>query len=292
MPAFAARRPQHTTTGSGRTGVTRREVLRAFAAVGVGTAVGTSAHGYLYERHKIDVTRTAVTVSGLPEPLVGVRMGFLTDLHRSATVPGELIQSAVRLMMHERPDIIVLGGDYVTYGDRRFVEPVADDLAPLSAPHGVFGVLGNHDDDRDMPAALAERGIEVLRDARTRLTIRGEALDLLGIRYWTRRIADISRLARGAAPATVLLAHTPSRLTEAAALGLPLMLSGHTHGGQVVLPGLGPVAARNFPIVSGHGRRENTSAFVSRGVGTVYVPIRIACPPEIAVVTLKMTETA
>jgi predicted MPP superfamily phosphohydrolase len=70
------------------------------------------------------------------------------------------------------------------------------------------------------------------------------------------------------------------------------MLSGHTHGGQVVLPGLGAVAARNFPIVAGHGRRENTTAFVSRGVGTVYVPIRVGCPPEVAVLTLKPPEVA
>ena len=160
-------------------------------------------------------------------------------------------------------------------------------LAPLSAPHGVFAVLGNHDDDRDMPAALATRGIEVLRDARTRLTMRGETLDILGIRYWTRRLSDLTRLARGAAPATMFVAHTPARLTEAAQLGLPMMLSGHTHGGQVVLPGLGAVAARQFPIIAGHGSLENTSAFVSRGVGTVYVPVRSGCPPEVAILTLK-----
>jgi hypothetical protein len=267
--------------------MSRREALRALAAVTVGTAVGTSAHGYLYERHRIEVTRTGVSLSGLPEALSGLRIGFITDLHRSATVPHDLVQSAVQLLMNETPDLIVLGGDYISFADRRFMGVVADDLAGLSAPHGVFGVLGNHDDDRDMPAALEARGIEVLRDARTRLAIRGESLDLIGIRYWTRRMADISRLARGSAPATVLLSHTPSRLVEASALGLPLMLSGHTHGGQVVLPGLGAIAARSFPIVAGSGRRENTSAFVSRGVGTVYLPVRVSCPPEVVVLTLE-----
>jgi hypothetical protein len=126
----------------------------------------------------------------------------------------------------------------------------------------------------------------MLLDARTRLTIRGEPLDLIGIRYWTRRMADIARLSRGAAVASILLAHTPARLTEAAALSIPLMLSGHTHGGQLVLPGLGAVAARNFPIVAGLGQRENTTGVVSRGIGTVYMPVRIACPPEVAVLTL------
>jgi uncharacterized protein len=266
--------------------LSRREWLRALAAVGIGAAAGGGAHGFWYERHHLEITRTTATLSGLPEALTGLRVGFLTDFHRSATVPHELIANAVATLMAERPDLIVLGGDYVTDKDRRFVGPVADALAPLSAEHGVFGILGNHDDDRDVPAGLADRGIEMLKDARTRLTIRGESLDLIGIRYWTRRMPEIVRVVRGAAPAAILLAHTPARLTEAAALGIPLMLSGHTHGGQVVLPGLGAIAARNFPIVAGLGQRENTTAFVSRGVGTVYLPIRIACPPEVALLTL------
>jgi predicted MPP superfamily phosphohydrolase len=271
-------------------GVTRRHVLRALAAIGVGAATGTAAHGFLYGRHHVDVTRTVVRMSGLPDALSGLRLGFISDLHRSATVPHALAERAVQLLMAERPDLVILGGDYVTYGDRQFVGPAAEVLGLLNAPHGVFGVLGNHDDDRDMPAALGARGIEMLRDERTRITIKGEPLDLIGIRYWTRRLADIARLARGAAPAAILLAHTPVRLTEAAALNLPLMLSGHTHGGQVVLPFVGAVAARNFPVIAGTGHRENTTVFVTRGVGTVYIPIRVACPPEVALLTLRPSE--
>jgi predicted MPP superfamily phosphohydrolase len=84
-----------------------------------------------------------------------------------------------------------------------------------------------------------------------------------------------------------LLAHDPRRLDEAVALNVPLVLSGHTHGGQVVLPGLGAVAAKKFPVVAGVGLRNDTSIFVSRGVGTVYVPYRLNCPPDVSVVTLK-----
>ena len=279
--------------------VTRRDVLKGLVAVGVGTATGAAAHGFLYERHHIDVTRTTLRVAGLPETLAGLRVGFMTDLHRSSTVSHELIETAAGLLMAERPELIVLGGDYVTWGgdrfasgDRHFVEPAAEAIRALSAPNGVFGVLGNHDDDRDMPAAMAARGFEILRDARTRITIRGEPLDLIGIRYWTTRGRDIATVARGAGKASILLAHNPSRLKEAAALSLPLMLSGHTHGGQIVLPGFGAVAARNFPIVAGEGSRDTTTAFVSRGVGTVYVPIRVNCPPEVALLTLQPAETA
>jgi predicted MPP superfamily phosphohydrolase len=194
---------------------------------------------------------------------------------------------AVQLVMHQRPDLIVLGGDYVTWGERAYVRPVAELLAPLTAPNGVFAILGNHDDDRDMPAALAARGFTVLKDQRTRIVVRGEPLEIAGIRFWTRRASDIARVLRRATDTVLLLAHDPRRLTEAAALDVPAVLSGHTHGGQVVVPGFGAIARREFPVVAGLGRRENTNIFVSRGVGTVYVPIRINCPPEVAIVTLR-----
>ena len=92
---------------------------------------------------------------------------------------------------------------------------------------------------------------------------------------------------RDRSPATILLAHDPRRLVEAAALNIPLVLSGHTHGGQVVLPAVGPVAARKFPVIEGIARRDRTSIFVSRGVGTIYVPVRLNCPPEAVVLTLQ-----
>jgi len=272
---------------SDRRAPSRRDVLKTAAAAGIGLITGAAAHGFLYERHQIEVTRETLRVSGLPDAHGGLRIGFLSDIHRSQTVPHAMIDTAVRLLMAERPDLIVLGGDYVTWGDRRYVAASAEALAPLSAPHGVFAVLGNHDDDRDMPAALTARGFAVLRDARTQVAIRNEPLDFVGIRFWTRRVEDLTRLLRGASSNVILLAHTPKRLIEAAALSVPLMLSGHTHGGQIVLPGVGAFAAREFPVVAGSGRRDNTAVFVSRGIGTVYLPIRLNCPPEVAVLTLQ-----
>jgi uncharacterized protein len=275
--------PRFTPAG----GFSRRDLLKGLTVAGIGAATGTLAHGYLYERHHIELTRETLYISGLPAALAGLTIGLLTDLHRSQTVAHEMVTRAAAMIMAERPDLVVLGGDYVTWGDRRYVAPVAEALSELTAPHGVFAILGNHDDDRDMPTALSAHGFTVLRDARTRLSIRGETLDIAGIRYWTRKVSDIAHVLRGASPATILLAHTPMRLVEAAAFAVPLMLSGHTHGGQIVLPGLGAIAAREFPIVAGMGRRDNTTAFVSRGVGTVYVPVRLNCPPEVALLTLE-----
>ena len=270
----------------------RRTVLKGLAAAGLGAAGGAGGYGFLYGRHELSVTRATVPVAGLPSTLAGLRIGLLTDVHRSRWVSHEDIAAAVGALMQEHPDLIVLGGDYVTWGDRDYVEPSADALAPLTAPQGVFGILGNHDDDHQMPLALAKRGIQVLKDARTRLIVRGEIVDLVGIRFWTKRAVDIASLTRGAAGTVVLLAHDPRRLIEAAGLDIPLVLSGHTHGGQVVLPGLGAIAAQKFPVIAGIGRRGNTTMFVSRGLGTVYVPVRINCPPEVAVLTLVRDDSS
>ena len=267
--------------------VTRRAALKALAASGVGALTGAGAYGFLYGRHDLEVTRTPLPVLGLPAPLSGFRVGLLTDIHRSRWVSHEDVARAVAALMNERPDLIVLGGDFVTWGDRAYVEASAEALAQLSAPDGVFGILGNHDDDHDIPNALTARGVQMLKDARTTITVRGQSVDLVGIRYWTRRGADISALLRGAAGFIVLLAHDPRRLAEAAGLNVPLVLSGHTHGGQVVLPGLGAVAAQKFPVVAGIGQRARTTMFVSRGIGTVYVPVRVNCPPEVAILTLQ-----
>ena len=272
--------------------VSRRAAVKGVLATAIGTVTGGVVYGVAYERHHLGVTRVNLPVSGLPHALDGLRIGFVTDIHHSEMVPADDVRAAVDLVMRERPELIVLGGDYVTWGDRDFVGPVAELLSPLTAPHGVFAILGNHDNDRDMPAALAAKHITVLRDARTRLEIRGEGLELAGIRFWTRRAEDIGRVLRRARGTVLLLAHDPRRLTEAASLHVPAVLSGHTHGGQVVVPGFGAVARRNFPIVSGTGSRGDTSIFVSRGVGTVYVPVRINCPPEIAMVTLKSRQPA
>jgi predicted MPP superfamily phosphohydrolase len=294
-PAATSRREYHVTEEMARWSQdqsarapepTRRRFLRTLVAAGVGIGAGGGAHGYLYERHRVGLTKADVPVAGLPAPLEGLRVALLTDLHLSAMVPARDIEHAVALVAAERPDLIVLGGDYVTEKDRQFMAPCAELLAPLVAPAGVFAALGNHDDEVEMVAQLRKRGIQVLDDARTTIQVRGEKIEMVGLKFWTRQTADITRLLRGATGWTMLLAHDPRRFGQATALNIPLMLSGHTHGGQIVLPALGALAARKFPIAEGLGVAENTAAFVSRGVGTVYVPCRINCPPEVALLTL------
>jgi predicted MPP superfamily phosphohydrolase len=266
---------------------TRRTALKGMLATTVGAVTGATVYGIGYERHQLGVTEETIAVRGLPSSWDGRRIALLTDIHHSALVPADDVEQAVALANAQKPDLIVLGGDYVTNGDRDFAEPVAELLAPLQAPLGVFAILGNHDDDRDVPAALSRRGITVLRDQMKSVMLRGEGIELAGIRFWTREQPRIESIIKDARNPVILLAHDPRRLTEASALNVPAVLSGHTHGGQVVLPGLGAPAARKFPVVEGLASMGDTTLFVSRGVGTVYLPVRINCPPEIAVITLR-----
>lgn len=269
-------------------GVTRREFLRSATAISVGAFAGTAAYGVAYERHQLSLIQRDLAVRGLPPALDGLRIGMITDVHHSAVVSADDVIHAVNQLKEAAPDIVVLGGDYVSFFDRGYIGPVAELLTPLAhAPHGSFAVLGNHDDEREMPAALAKRGFTVLKDQRTALTIKGDRLDIAGIRFWTRTPGEIAAVLKGTGGTTILLAHDPRRLEEAAALDVQLVLSGHTHGGQVLVPAVGPIAGRKFPVLAGYATKENTAIFVSRGVGTVYVPLRINCPPDVAVLTLR-----
>ena len=267
--------------------ISRRTAIKTVIATTVGSATAGLTYGAAFERHRIGMTSTTLPVAGLPRALDGLRISLITDIHHSRIVPASDVVQAIELAMSARPDLIVLGGDYVTFGDRAFVGPVAELLGSLQAPHGVFAVLGNHDDDRDMAAALAAKGFTVLKDQRTQVTIRNETLTLAGIRFWTRRAENIARVVNGAEGTVLLLAHDPRRLVEAANLKVPAVLSGHTHGGQIIVPGVGAIARRSFPVLSGLGQQGDTSIFVSRGVGTIYVPVRINCPPEVALLTLR-----
>jgi hypothetical protein len=265
------------------TGIARRTFLKGLIAAGVGGVAGVGADGYLYGRHALGMTQATVPVARLPEALSGLRVGFLTDVHRSRWVSADDVAHAVTLLMDARPDLIVLGGDYVTRGDREYVGPSAEALARLSAPNGVFAILGNHDDDHDMAVALSAQRIEVLKDARTRVTIRNEPLELVGIRFWTRRAYDIEPLLRGATGTVVLLAHDPRRLVEAESLNIPLVLSGHTHGGQITLARLHEITLGK---IGGHKylhglygtRRPNGNGgavYVGAGIGAAVMPLRI-----------------
>jgi predicted MPP superfamily phosphohydrolase len=265
--------------------LSRRRALRILAAGGAG-ALGLATYGFGVERRRITTTRETVPLPGLPPALDGLRIGLLTDLHYGSLTGAEIVSAAGNRLREEGPDLIVLAGDYVTSMDRESVPGCADALGELRAPLGVFAVLGNHDPESVVRAVFTVKGITVLRDEHVELKVRDERIALGGLRYWSRSRSDVERAFRGGRGFPILVAHDPRRVRLARAAEIPLVLSGHTHGGQIYVPGVGARGSGRFPVLQGLAREGQTSLFVSRGVGTVVLPVRFGCPPEVAILTL------
>jgi predicted MPP superfamily phosphohydrolase len=243
------------------------------------------------------ITDQRVWLSGLPEAFRGFRILQLSDIHHSLFVPRDQVAMAVDLANRLKPDLIALTGDFVTYS-RASIEPVAEILGGLRARAGVVAVLGNHDfrvDAKVIEQALRRRRIEVLRNRHIRLTENGETLHVAGVDDYGYG-ADLESALRGVpegAP-TVLLAHNPRLVVLAACHGVGLMLSGHTHGGQVNVPLLGTVYGRSpeqLRYKIGWDRLGETQIYVSRGIGTIVLPWRFRCPAEIACLELEPHST-
>jgi len=241
-----------------------------------------------------EITQTDVWLNRLSPAHDGLRIAQLTDLHHSLFTPLEEIQRAVHLTNHLRPDVVALTGDYVTLSPA-YIWPVARALGKLRARLGVFAILGNHDfrvDPEEITRALRAQRIHVLRNAHCALRSRSGNLWVAGVDDLWWEAADI-RAALRSIPARdpkILLCHNPLGIHMAAAHGIDLMLSGHTHGGQVRLPMFGSVYGRSKlgeRFVEGWNRLDGTQIYVSRGIGKVLVPVRFGCPSEIALLRLR-----
>ena len=149
-------------------GVTRRDFLRSATAISVGALAGVGAYGVAYERHQIDRIVRDYRVRGLPPALDGLRIGMITDVIAARVVSADDVDRAVTLLMEAAPDIIVLGGDYVTWFDRDYVGPVAELLAPLAAPQGSSPCSAITTTITTCRLRSRRRGFTVLKDPRTR----------------------------------------------------------------------------------------------------------------------------
>jgi len=212
----------------------------------------------------------------------------LSDIHHGLYLSLLKVEGAVEATNALGADLIVLTGDFVTFS-RDYVRPMARALGQLRAPLGVFAVLGNHDywaGAELVTRELQRCGIRVLRNSHAILKRGSDRLCLVGVDD-LRYNCDLKRALRGAprgAP-KVLLSHNPAIIGQAARFGLDLVLSGHTHGGQVRLPVLGSVYRRRRYTI-GWDRLHDTQIYVCRGLGKSIVPFRIGCPPEIALLHL------
>ena len=246
-----------------------------------------------------EITQTDLWLNRLSPAHDGLRIAQLTDLHHSLFTPLEEIQRAVHLTNHLRPDVVALTGDYVTLSPA-YIWPVARALGKLRARFGVFAILGNHDfrvDAEEITRALRAQRIHVLRNAHHALRSHSGNLWVAGVDDLWWEAADI-RAALRSIPARdpkILLCHNPLGIHMAAAHGIDLMLSGHTHGGQVRLPMFGSVYGRSKlgeRFVEGWNRLDGTQIYVSRGIGKVLVPLRFGCPPEITLLRLRRPRAA
>lgn len=274
--------------------MTRREFLVGTAA-GAAMVLTGKTYAHSVEPEWIEVTRRTLAIPGWPSAFDGLRVAHLTDLHHSPMVSLEYLERSVATANRERPDLVVLTGDYVTQGmGKQFIEPVAAAVGNLAAPLGVVASLGNHDMLVDGPAvcrSLGRHGVAVLRNQHADLSRRGGRLSIVGLGdLWTEGV-DLAGAFREipADRASLILMHNPDTFEEWPAGRRGLILAGHTHGGQVVIPGYGPplVPSRyGQKYARGLFERAGAAMYVNRGLGTTVVHVRFLARPEIAILTI------
>lgn len=234
-----------------------------------------------------------------PAECAGLRVAVLADLHVGSPFNGlHNLDRVVALTRKRAPDLVLLAGDYVIQGvlGGRFVPPeeVARVLARLEAPAGVYAVLGNHDhwlDPARVEAALDAASIPVLEDRAVPITHGDCRFWLAGVSDYWEGPHDLAQALGGVPPSapTLLLTHNPD-LFPAVPARVTLSIAGHTHGGQVYIPGIGrPIVpstdGERFAI--GHIVEGGRHFFVSSGVGTSIIPVRFLVPPEVSFLTLR-----
>ncbi len=229
-----------------------------------------------------------------PSPgLDGLRIAFVSDVHAGSFLDEADLTAIFLRIAAARPDLVLFGGDLVNTRERElllFREP----LRQLRPPLGMFAVPGNHDlfwgpDLGLWTSFLEDQGVTVLCNRGRRIERDGCSLWLCGVDDLTEGAPDLRAALHGRRdeePA-VLLSHHPDFFFEAAAVGIDLTLSGHTHGGQIRIGGRAPIHHSRFGYEQGWFREAGCSLYVGRGVGVTLLPIRFDAPPEVPIVTLR-----
>ena len=252
----------------------------------------TVARAAISEPYMLTIEHERIGLRRLPEAFESFRIVQLSDIHHGPFSSREQIERAVDTANRLQPDIIALTGDYISK-ERHYAAPCAEMLGRLKAKYGVYAVLGNHDHWTD--AALITdlfraEGITVLINEGMHFEKNGASIWLAGVDDTMVGLEDLSLALAGARDdeMKLLLAHNPIILRRAARVSVDLVLSGHTHGGQVAIRGeRSTVRGARKRLLKGLGRLSNTQIYVNRGLGTVVLPIRYGCPPEISLLELR-----
>lgn len=312
----------------------RRRFVQAATALAGAVPFGAAAYGFFIGRHDYRIHQVDLPISGLPQALDGLRIAQLSDIHIGSYMAAADVRRAVGMANELQPDLSVVTGDFIT-GPNDPLQTCISELARLRAPMGVWGCNGNHEiyaDAQHVAAELfAEHGMKLLRQENGELSWQGAKFNLIGVDYQLTRgaggrrlimLAHTDSLVRRDMP-NILLSHNPNSFPRAAELGIELMLTGHTHGGQVRVE----ILDRRFspaqfltPYVAGLFKRPLGSAstlddheawnavrshasaaavargatslptalvYVNRGLGTIGAPVRLGVPPEISLLTLR-----
>jgi len=281
----------------------RRQFLERTATVAAGAPFVAGAYGLLYGRLNLETTAQTILLPRLPGAFEGFRICQLSDIHIGPFMPAEEIRKYVAIANAQKAEMVVLTGDFVTF-DPNTQQAVVEALSGLRAPFGVYGSLGNHDAWAGVEDSITElfrqTGVRILRGANLSISTHGESFNLIGVDFQSPRrfgpsapvlhlLGDIEGLI-DRDRVNILLSHNPDTFDRAAELGIDLSLAGHTHGGQASLEFISPEIAPSrlvTPYVAGWFRKPGGQLYVNRGIGTIFIPIRIGAPPEITVYRLS-----
>ena len=287
----------------------RRKFLRVSSVGLTGYALAASTAGVVF-RDDVDINEKTIVIPGLPAAFQGFRIAFISDIHSGMFMSKDELVRYAAMVNAQHADMIVLPGDYVNSLDSE-IYPFAEAFSALHAPHGVFGVTGNHDyfANADLVCKESEQaGITMLRNQNIMIAKDGAQIALLGIDDMpvahaeplayvrTGKSEAIESMLKGVPvdAKKILLCHRPYPFEEFAQIGMDVMLSGHTHGGQIVLASIGSMNLSLAQLASKYvqgqyqsQRNPSSQMYVSRGIGTVGLPLRINCPPELTTIILS-----
>jgi uncharacterized protein len=282
----------------------RRQFLERAAVLVSATPFVAAGYGLFRGRLEVEVTQQCIRLPRLSKAFDGFRIVQLSDFHISPFMTADQIRRCATITNDLKPDLIALTGDFLTW-DARAQGEVVQALAPLRAPFGVFGCLGNHEvytrTQDSITQLLGTAGIRILRQATASIRSQGESLNLIGVDFQGCHECPTfppEGYLRGVEPlvlpdtVNILLSHNPESFDRAAQLGIDLSLAGHTHGGQLgfefIHRGLN-LSRLSYTYTSGRYEKPGGQLYVNRGIGTIGFPIRFGAPPEITVLELVRT---
>jgi predicted MPP superfamily phosphohydrolase len=275
---------------------------RRFLGAAIGAGLVAVAGDAIVEPNLPRIVRRDLLLPRWPERMNGFKIALLSDFHFDPYFSIHPLHAAVSMVDNLRPDLIVLTGDFVSApltGDRRrgalAAEPCARLLRQMTAPHGLWAVMGNHDDSTDpqhVTRVLESEKIRVLANQSEAIERDGARIWLAGVNDVLSNTADLTKtlLPVSSGEAVILLAHEPDFADYAARFPIDLQLSGHSHGGQIRIPLLPPLylppLAKKY--ILGQYQVGSLALYTNAGLGTIDVPLRFNCPPEITLLTLRL----